>query len=54
MFWTGIALGTIGALWFELRKKSLNNESPASCLQLITIITLVVSGMVLVTWSQVG
>lgn len=48
MIWLGLILGTIGAAWFTLRQKDLQNESPFTCLQLIAVIALVISGMALV------
>jgi drug/metabolite transporter (DMT)-like permease len=48
MIWLGFILGTAGAAWFTLRQKHLQNDSPFTCLQLIAVIALVVSGMVLV------
>jgi hypothetical protein len=49
IFWLGLILGTIGATWYTLGQKRLQDASMFTCLQLVIIIALIISGMAMVT-----
>lgn len=49
----GLIIGTIGAAWFVIAQRLLSQPSPASYLQLLIIIALILYGMIMTVLSIV-